>query len=237
MIKSVQLSSDRLSYISKEKDSECDLGDFGVRKYETETGRFLSTDPLWEEQRPWNVYHYSANNPIVAKDPTGLLPGDLFKTPFQAVHDFGKNYNPLSISKNAEFGTRIIEVKEGGITFYTYIVPDIGNDKGVDTRKTDDKQVAIAHTHGAYDPKTDNNVFSDADKEYAKDQKVPSYVVTPNGTIQEYNPTTGTTTLMSKDMPSDPKDPDRKNDKKPERKDERPVQWQYNGTTQETSNE
>ncbi|MBN8573087.1 MAG: hypothetical protein J0M05_04175 [Candidatus Kapabacteria bacterium] len=69
MIKSVQLSSDRLSYISKEKDSESDLGDFGVRKYEAETGRFLSVDPLWEEQRPWNVYHYSANNPIVAKDP------------------------------------------------------------------------------------------------------------------------------------------------------------------------
>jgi hypothetical protein len=28
-----QLSSDRLSYIGKEKDSESDLGDFGVRKY------------------------------------------------------------------------------------------------------------------------------------------------------------------------------------------------------------
>jgi RHS repeat-associated protein len=69
-----QLSSDRLSYIGKEKDSESDLGDFGVRKYEAETGRFLSTDPLWEEQRPWNVYHYSANNPIVLKDPNGKNP-------------------------------------------------------------------------------------------------------------------------------------------------------------------
>ena len=69
-----QLSSDRLSYIGKEKDSESDLGDFGVRKYEAETGRFLSVDPLWEEQRPWNVYHYSANNPIVAKDPDGKIP-------------------------------------------------------------------------------------------------------------------------------------------------------------------
>jgi RHS repeat-associated protein len=69
-----QYSSDRLSYIGKERDSESDLGDFGVRKYEAETGRFLSTDPLWEEQRPWNVYHYSANNPIVAKDPDGKIP-------------------------------------------------------------------------------------------------------------------------------------------------------------------
>ena len=29
---------------------------------------------MWEEQRPWNVYHYSANNPIVAKDPDGNHP-------------------------------------------------------------------------------------------------------------------------------------------------------------------
>jgi hypothetical protein len=29
---------------------------------------------LWEEQRPWNVYHYSANNPIVLKDPNGKNP-------------------------------------------------------------------------------------------------------------------------------------------------------------------
>ncbi|MFN5308255.1 MAG: RHS repeat domain-containing protein [Candidatus Kapaibacterium sp.] len=72
-----QLSSDRLSYIGKEKDSESDLGDFGVRKYEAETGRFLSVDPLWEEQRPWNVYHYSANNPIVLKDPDGKCPNCL----------------------------------------------------------------------------------------------------------------------------------------------------------------
>ncbi|MBN8573080.1 MAG: hypothetical protein J0M05_04140 [Candidatus Kapabacteria bacterium] len=41
--------------MGKERDSESDLGDFGVRKYEAETGRFLSVDPLWEEQRPWNV--------------------------------------------------------------------------------------------------------------------------------------------------------------------------------------
>lgn len=29
---------------------------------------------MWEEQRPWNVYHYSANNPIVLKDPNGEAP-------------------------------------------------------------------------------------------------------------------------------------------------------------------
>jgi RHS repeat-associated protein len=94
-----QLSSDRLSYIGKEKDSESNLGDFGVRKYETETGRFLSTDPLWEEQRPWNVYHYSANNPIVAKDPDGKLFDVIVDIAFIAydVYDIGKRRIPTML--------------------------------------------------------------------------------------------------------------------------------------------
>jgi RHS repeat-associated protein len=74
-----QYSSDRLSYIGKEKDSESDLGDFGVRKYEAETGRFLSTDPLWEKYRTLTPYHYCGNNPINAVDPNGkvIIPKNL----------------------------------------------------------------------------------------------------------------------------------------------------------------
>jgi hypothetical protein len=185
---------------------------------------------LWEEQRPWNVYHYSANNPIVAKDPTGLLPGDLFKTPFQAVHDFGKNYNPLSLELNVEFGTRIIEVKQEGETYYTYITPDMGDEGGVNTRETSDKQVAIAHTHAAYDPNAYNNEFSPADKIYAKSENAPSFLISPDGAIRLYDHNTDKTSVKSKDMPSDPKDPDRKNDVKPEtpKNDDRPIPYIYN---------
>ncbi len=38
----------RQSYIGKEKDVESSLGDHGVRKYDYETGRFNSVDPLFE---------------------------------------------------------------------------------------------------------------------------------------------------------------------------------------------
>ncbi len=74
-----QQNSDRLSYIGKEKDAESDLGDFGVRKYESETGRFLSTDPLWEKYRKLTPYHYCGNNPINAVDPNGnvIIPMNL----------------------------------------------------------------------------------------------------------------------------------------------------------------
>ncbi len=61
----------RQSYIGKEKDVESSLGDHGVRKYDYETGRFNSVDPLFEKYMGWSPYQYSMNNPIWAKDWNG----------------------------------------------------------------------------------------------------------------------------------------------------------------------
>lgn len=47
------------------------LGDHGVRKYEYETGRFISIDPLWASYFGWTPYQYSRNNPIFAFDVSG----------------------------------------------------------------------------------------------------------------------------------------------------------------------
>ncbi len=116
-----QQNSDRFSYIGKEKDAESDLGDFGVRKYESETGRFLSTDPLWEEQRPWNVYHYSANNPIVAKDPDGKLFDVIIDVAFIAydVYDIGKTLakgERVSGTQIAALGADVVSAVVPGLT-------------------------------------------------------------------------------------------------------------------------
>ena len=61
----------RKGFIDKEKDQESGLGDFGVRKYDDEIGRFTSPDPLWEKYRAWSPYVYAANNPILYVDPDG----------------------------------------------------------------------------------------------------------------------------------------------------------------------
>jgi RHS repeat-associated protein len=63
----------RQSYIGKEKEPENNLGDHGVRKYDYETGRFNSIDPLFEKYYGWSPYQYSMNNPIWAKDWNGKV--------------------------------------------------------------------------------------------------------------------------------------------------------------------
>ena len=61
----------RKGFIDKEVDDESNLGDFGVRKYDSDIGRFMSIDPLWEKYRAWTPYQYGVNSPIIYTDPTG----------------------------------------------------------------------------------------------------------------------------------------------------------------------
>ncbi len=64
--------------MGKEKDQESSLGDFGVRKYDDEIGRFTSIDPLTEKMPAWSPYVYSFNSPLVLIDPNGRFPGDYY---------------------------------------------------------------------------------------------------------------------------------------------------------------
>ena len=64
-------SGARTSYIGREHDKETDLGFYGVRLYEPEYGRFLSTDVLWGKYLPLQTYQYAGNNPVMALDKGG----------------------------------------------------------------------------------------------------------------------------------------------------------------------
>ncbi|WKZ78456.1 MAG: RHS repeat-associated core domain-containing protein [Candidatus Kapaibacterium sp.] len=65
-------SGQRTSYIGREADNETGLGNYGVRLYEPEYGRFMSVDVLWGEYENVNSYHYALNRPTVLLDYTGL---------------------------------------------------------------------------------------------------------------------------------------------------------------------
>ncbi len=62
----------RTSYIGREADNETGLGNYGVRLYEPEYGRFMSVDVLWEKRAYANPYHYCLNSPLVSTDASGL---------------------------------------------------------------------------------------------------------------------------------------------------------------------
>ena len=64
----------RTGYIGREHDVESDLGFYGVRLYEPEYGRFMSTDPLWGMYITLQPYQYSLNDPIGFRDVSGAAP-------------------------------------------------------------------------------------------------------------------------------------------------------------------
>lgn len=68
-----ETESTLLNWVGKEKDNESKLGDHGVRKYEYETGRFISIDPLWAKYYGWTPFQYSMNSPIMNVDYSGLI--------------------------------------------------------------------------------------------------------------------------------------------------------------------
>jgi len=62
----------RKKFIDKELDRESTTYNTGVRQYDPEGPGFASVDPLWEKYPAWTPYHYSFNNPLGTKDPSGL---------------------------------------------------------------------------------------------------------------------------------------------------------------------
>ena len=54
-------------------DDDTKLTHFGARDYDAETGRWISRDPLLFEGNDDNLYVYVGNDPINARDPSGLL--------------------------------------------------------------------------------------------------------------------------------------------------------------------
>lgn len=56
-----ELEPQTKGYIYKEKDKENNIGDHGVRKHDSQKGRFTSTEPLYEKYFGWAPYQYCGN--------------------------------------------------------------------------------------------------------------------------------------------------------------------------------
>ncbi|GAA4626487.1 hypothetical protein GCM10023196_034940 [Actinoallomurus vinaceus] len=84
------------------------LTQLGAREYDTNTGRFLSVDPVFDQSDPqsWNGYAYADNDPATRSDPSGLhiptcsTPGECYPTTTGGGnndndgHSDGPHYSP-----------------------------------------------------------------------------------------------------------------------------------------------
>jgi RHS repeat-associated protein len=61
----------RYQFNGKEKDSETELQDYGMRIYNERLGRFLSVDPLTKDYAELTPYQFASNTPICAIDLDG----------------------------------------------------------------------------------------------------------------------------------------------------------------------
>ena len=193
------------------------IHDFGARYYDPDGALFFQQNPLMEKYYSIGQYNYCVGNPVKFTDENGKQPGTAFKSPDVAAKNWGQYYNGKSILIGREMSSSIYLQTNNKNVSYTYSEPAIGKSDGVipSTAPNGETVVATIHSHGKYEKGYLNNEFSEADKDNAKDRSADSYVATPNGSLKKYDHKTGNITVLSTDLPSDPTDPDRKNEQDP----------------------
>ena len=209
---------DNFRFTGKENLPETGYIDFGARFYDNIVPRFISIDPMADSSKQYSPFIYGNANPLRFIDRDGKSavlfgPGDKFKSINAAALDFGKTYNDNSIVAKKEFGSTIFKTKDfEGNAYYTYTKPNEGDIASVRVSGTfEGEKVATIHAHGNYDVRYDNNNFSTTDKSNADYRGVSNFVTTPNGSLQKYDPSSKSVTLLSKGLPSDANDPKRLN--------------------------
>ena len=202
-------STQPYKYNAKELDSRNGLNMYDYSARWKGDWSFSTIDPLAEKYYNISPYVYVMNNPLRFIDIDGKAPGDIFKSVRAAATDWGNYYNGASILRGNEFGSTIYKV-DGG---YSYSVANEGDYRSVhrSPAPNGEKKAGIIHSHGEYLTQYKNDDFGGNDIPNSKKEGVNAYVATPDGALLEYDVKTGKTNTVSQEMPSDPKDPGRKN--------------------------
>lgn len=233
----------RFKYNGKELDRTNGLNwyDYGARNYDAAIVRWDGMDKLCEKYSPVTPYGCCLNRFLNYYDKIGNEPGDFFLSKNAAAMDFGLFYNGISILEKREYISPIVAVSDKyGNSGYTYLWPSVGTEckSKISSYSLGHPVAALVHTHGNYSADTDNyfsgqltrrgktRLLSERElKLVINSPNMPTdigtsnklgkevYLVSPNGQLQKYNPKDGKILKISNQMPSDPQDPSRKNQK------------------------
>jgi RHS repeat-associated protein len=132
---------------------------------------------------------------VAGAGPTTIQPGTKYQNAKDASVTTLKNINPTSIKEDREYSARAVQNADGS---YSVVGPQpIGQaGGGLPDVPAGAANAAEIHTHGGNDPGYDNEHFSGVDKQTSTREGVPSYLATPAGSIQVFNPTTQQTTII-----------------------------------------
>ena len=233
----------RFKYNGKELDRINGLNwyGYGARNYDAAIVRWDGMDKLCEKYSPVTPYGYCLNRFLNYYDKIGNEPGDFFLSKNATAMDFGLFYNGISILEKREYISPIVAVSDKyGNSGYTYLWPSVGTEckSKISSYSLGHPVAALVHTHGNYSADTDNyfsgqltrrgktRLLSERElKLVINTPNMPTdigtsnklgkevYLVSPNGQLQKYNPKDGKILKISNQMPSDPQDPSRKNQK------------------------
>ena len=233
----------RFKYNGKELDRTNGLNwyGYGARNYDAAIVRWDGMDKLCEKYSPFTPYGYCLNRFLNYYEKIGNEPGELKKKKNAAAMDFGLFYNGISILEKREYISPIVAVSDKyGNSGYTYLWPSVGTEykSKISSYPLGHPVAALVHTHGNFSAYTDNyfsgqltrrgktRLLSERElKLVINSPNMPTdigtsnklgkevYLVSPNGQLQKYNPKDGKILKISNQMPSDPQDPSRKNQK------------------------
>lgn len=114
------------TFLGASTDASTGLVDIGARKYDPSTGRFISADPLLQEDSPQTIggYAYAGNDPVDGSDPTGLqmkaaIYGDGGTTPVVNGQQMLSISPHVSVSANSKSFLHLYEAYAKGME-WTY---------------------------------------------------------------------------------------------------------------------